>query len=60
MGDTPDFVTAGDFDGDGHLDLVTANAFVVTVSILLGQGDGTFSSPGPLQWVMQTCLRHRS
>jgi hypothetical protein len=36
-------ITAGDFNGDGHLDLATANANA-TVSILLGQGDGTFAT----------------
>ena len=35
-------ITGGDFNGDGHLDLATANVNVSTVSILLGQGDGTF------------------
>ena len=32
-----------DFTGDGHIDLATANV-VLTVSILLGNGDGTFGS----------------
>ena len=32
----------GDFNGDGRLDLATANVNSNTVSILLGQGDGTF------------------
>src|SRR5437773_1113750 len=32
----------GDFDGDGHLDLAVANAYDGTVSVSLGQGDGTF------------------
>jgi hypothetical protein len=35
-------VTAGDFNGDGKLDLVTANSGGSTVSVLLGNGDGTF------------------
>jgi len=41
----PDSVTVGDFNGDGHLDLAVA-AFDNTagngISILLGNGDGTF------------------
>jgi hypothetical protein len=31
-----------DVDGDGFPDLVTANADSDSVSVLLGQGDGTF------------------
>ena len=37
-------VTAGDFNGDGRLDLATANCGGDSVSILLGQGDGTFGA----------------
>ena len=33
---------AGDFTGDGHLDLAVANSGSNTVSVLLGNGDGTF------------------
>jgi hypothetical protein len=32
----------GDFNGDGQQDLATANADSNSVSVLLGQGDGTF------------------
>ncbi len=35
-------VTSGDFNGDGHLDLATANNGGNNISILLGRGDGTF------------------
>jgi Bacterial Ig-like domain (group 3)/FG-GAP-like repeat len=41
----PTAVTVGDFNGDGNLDLATANFGSFggnTVSILLGNGDGTF------------------
>ncbi len=37
-------VAVGDFNGDGKLDLVTANNVDNTVSVLLGNGDGTFAS----------------
>src|ERR1044072_6073183 len=52
----PSCVAIGDLNGDGRLDLVTANATQPTayVSVLLGNGDGTFqtktdypSAPGP-------------
>jgi hypothetical protein len=41
----PSFVAVGDFNGDGHLDLAVTNSYypyMGTVSILRGQGDGTF------------------
>jgi hypothetical protein len=39
---TPVAVAVGDFNGDGLMDVVTANASANTVSVLLGHGDGTF------------------
>src|SRR5260221_4243586 len=41
---------AGDFNHDGLLDVVTVNASTNQVSILLGNGDGTFH-PGGVQTV---------
>jgi uncharacterized protein (TIGR03437 family) len=38
-------MTTGDFNGDGKLDLATANAGSQTVSVFLGKGDGTFQAP---------------
>ena len=38
-------VAVGDFNGDGKLDLVTANAGADDVSVLLGNGNGTFQAP---------------
>ncbi|HEV2383216.1 MAG TPA: FG-GAP-like repeat-containing protein [Terriglobia bacterium] len=40
----PTAVAVGDFNGDGKLDLAVADASAATVSILLGNGDGTFKS----------------
>ncbi len=37
-------ITSGDFNGDGNLDLAIANQTDNTVSILLGNGDGTFTA----------------
>src|SRR5437867_498641 len=47
-GKYPSSVAVGDFNGDGHLDLAVAiNGRVSggTVSVLLGNGDGTFRDP---------------
>ena len=41
-GTAPQAVATGDFNGDGNTDLVTANATANTISVLLGNGDGTF------------------
>jgi hypothetical protein len=38
-------VTLGDLNGDGKLDAVVTDANVNTVSVLLGNGDGTFQAP---------------
>ena len=38
----PEAVVTGDFNGDGKIDLVTANSTANTISVLLGNGDGTF------------------
>ena len=42
-GDFPISVVLGDLDGDGKLDVVTANRDSPTVSILYGKGDGTLA-----------------
>jgi hypothetical protein len=54
-GSGPFSVAVGDLNGDGKLDIVTANANDNTVSVLLGNGDGTYrpqatygTGPGPL------------
>lgn len=38
----PNPVAVGDFDGDGKPDLAVANRDAMEISILLGNGDGTF------------------
>ena len=38
-------IAAGDLNVDGRVDIVTANYNRNTVSVLLGNGDGTFSAP---------------
>ena len=43
-GASPFSVAAGDFNGDGKTDLVTANDGSNTVSFLPGNGDGTFGA----------------
>jgi len=42
VGRYPTSVTAGDFNGDGNLDLAVINLGSYNVSVLLGNGDGTF------------------
>jgi len=42
VGATPEAVAVADLNGDGKIDLVTANYGDGTVSVLLGNGDGTF------------------
>ena len=37
-----------DVNGDGKLDLITANSSSNTLDVLLGRGDGTFDAPIPL------------
>ncbi|MEE8169313.1 MAG: FG-GAP-like repeat-containing protein, partial [Phycisphaerae bacterium] len=44
VGDSPHSVAIGDLDGDGNADLAVANYNSDNVSILLGNGDGTFSA----------------
>jgi Tfp pilus tip-associated adhesin PilY1 len=39
----PAHVAIADFDGDGHLDIATANYEDITLSLFLNNGDGTFA-----------------
>ncbi len=40
---TPEFIATGDFNKDGKIDVATSNKDANSVSILLGNGNGTFS-----------------
>ena len=45
VGENPNSVAVGDFNGDTRLDLAVANFGSNNVSILLGTGTGSFSTP---------------
>jgi len=40
-------LASGDFNGDGHLDLVVASSSSAGSAVLVGSGAGTFSAAGP-------------
>jgi hypothetical protein len=42
VGSVPAGEAVGDFNGDGKTDLVVVNQFANTMSVLLGNGDGTY------------------
>lgn len=44
VGSGEEAIASGDFNGDGILDVVTADAFEDTVSVLLGTGGGNFAA----------------
>lgn len=44
-GDGPSQSTLADLNDDGAIDVVVTNALTDTVSVLLGNGDGTFQAP---------------
>jgi hypothetical protein len=45
VGTHPRALQAADLNGDGNMDLIVANWYDHTVSVLLGNGDGTFAAP---------------
>ena len=44
VGDDAYAIVAGDFNGDGKMDLAVTNLFDENLTILLGNGDGTFTA----------------
>jgi hypothetical protein len=44
-GSAPECLRLGDVNGDGRLDILTANAGTNTVGVLLNSGNGTFGAP---------------
>jgi uncharacterized repeat protein (TIGR01451 family) len=44
VGNLPSCIAAADFNGDGKLDAAVANEFSANVSVLLGNGNGTFAA----------------
>src|ERR1700748_1716542 len=45
----PDFIGAGDFDADGHWDIVVAKHGSSILWLLRGYGNGMFAEPHPLE-----------
>ena len=43
--DYPSSMTVGDVNGDGHIDVLTANDWGPQFSTMLGAGDGTLGAP---------------
>ena len=45
VGNNPSWIASADLNGDGFQDLVVTNSGDNTISVLLGNGDGTFKTP---------------
>jgi hypothetical protein len=48
VGTSPQYLAAGDLNGDNHPDLVVANAASNSVSVLLNSGNGGFGAANPV------------
>jgi hypothetical protein len=53
VGSQPRGLVLADFDGDGHLDIATANAGSSDVSLLRGQGEGSVKPAGRIELGIQ-------
>ncbi len=56
VGQEPHTVIAADVNKDGHIDLINSNRTDGTISVLLGDGTGNFSSPAFFSVICDTCL----
>ncbi len=54
VGNNPQAIIAGDFNNDGKLDLAIANYGDNTVTLLLGNGDGTFTEASSSPYTVGT------
>ena len=57
VGHAPVSVVIADFNGDGKPDLAVANQKDGTISILLGNGDGTFVAPTTSPCALPSCIQ---
>ena len=55
MGKHPFDIVAADFNGDGKMDLAVSDKGSNKVSVLMGNGDGTFSQ----RWITRQRLPRR-
>jgi hypothetical protein len=49
MAEAPDFLSTGDFDADGHMDVVAAAVESRALYLLAGDGRGAFSQAAPIE-----------
>jgi hypothetical protein len=56
VGTNPTAIAAADFNGDGKLDVLTANSASNTVSLLTGKGNGSLLQPPKYQITVSDCF----